>query len=307
MEQANNSAKFAFFYLLSLVALVFVAISVGMVYFQIINLKVVDDINLYSGQFTSDSLKFAISALIIASPIYFLMVRFINRSLESGALSREAGIRRWLTYFILFVSAVVIIVWLIMTLNAFLNGEITLKFILKALTVLFIAGVIFGYYLYDIRRLSGSSGQDIYMKIFGYGSLLIVAVSLGVSFVYVESPAATRNRKQDEAIVNKFDQIDTAVNAYYDENKKMPASLEELKKDRKYLYDEESTIDSVSKKSFEYKVSAKDAYELCAEFKMSNKDKNTQNDYINGRWPHDAGRQCIKQVVHINDAVPVKR
>ncbi len=33
----HNSAKYAFFYMLSLVALVFVALSTGMIIFQIIN------------------------------------------------------------------------------------------------------------------------------------------------------------------------------------------------------------------------------------------------------------------------------
>ena len=71
MNSNNNGAKFAFFYLLSLVALIFMALSTGMIVFQIINKNLVDIINQYQGRFSDDALKFAISALIIPLPVIF--------------------------------------------------------------------------------------------------------------------------------------------------------------------------------------------------------------------------------------------
>ena len=61
----NNSPKFAFWYLLSLVALVFVAFSVGASIFQLIN-KYIPDIAEQNYQFrvSMELLKFAISALL---------------------------------------------------------------------------------------------------------------------------------------------------------------------------------------------------------------------------------------------------
>jgi len=61
---------------------------------------------------------------------------------------KESGIRKWLTYFILLVSAVVMIGWLIGTISSFLNGELSLKFILKSLTSILISALIFSFYLY---------------------------------------------------------------------------------------------------------------------------------------------------------------
>src|SRR3989339_45567 len=155
MTNANttdNAAKFAFFYMLSLVALVFMALSTGMIIFQVINKNIMDTLHEGSGQFSSEALKFAISALIISAPVFFAASRSIYRSLFSGALNRESGIRKWLTYFILFIASVVMIGWLIFTINNFLNGELTLKFLLKAVTAIGIAVSVFTFYYYDIRR-----------------------------------------------------------------------------------------------------------------------------------------------------------
>jgi hypothetical protein len=61
-------------------------------------------------------------------------------------------VRRWLTYLTLFVAAVVLIVDLITLVDNVLGGEVTVRFVLKVLVAGLIAGTIFGYYLWDLRR-----------------------------------------------------------------------------------------------------------------------------------------------------------
>ena len=67
--------------MLSLVALVFMAVATGMIVFQIINKAIIDIINEYSGRYSSEALKFGISALIISAPIFYLTIRQINKNL----------------------------------------------------------------------------------------------------------------------------------------------------------------------------------------------------------------------------------
>ena len=55
----NDAAKYAFFYVLSLVALVFMTVSVGIIVFQIINKEIIDLINQYSGRYSDEAMKFA--------------------------------------------------------------------------------------------------------------------------------------------------------------------------------------------------------------------------------------------------------
>ncbi len=304
MEQQQN-AKYAFFYMLSLVALIFMALATGMVVFQIINKNIVDVISLTSGGFSSETLKFAISAIIIASPIYFVSAWLINKNLFSGKLGRDSGIRRWLTYFILFVAAVVMIGWLIATLNSFLNGDLTLKFILKALTAIIIAAIIFSYYLYDIRRAEVKGVKNLIIQIYFYGSIAIVAAVLIAGFFFVESPALTRARKYDNAILDRFSRLDGALNSYYNENKKLPDSLETLINQPTYYLAEQDIQDPGTKVKFDYKVKSKDIYQLCANFKTSNKtqDTNDMSYYYDSRWRHDSGYQCLEQKVTTFDTV----
>lgn len=310
MLNTNNSAKFAFLYLLSLVALVFMAISTGMIIFQIINSSIADELSLAPGGFSQDILKFAISAIIIAAPIYFVMVWLINKNLLSGRLERESGIRKWLTYFILLVSAVVMIGWLIATINSFLNGELTVKFILKALTAILIAALIFSYYLYDIRRAEVNKTNYI-IKVYFYGSIGLAAAALITSFFFIDSPLKVRERKFDQTIINKFSQIDSAINAYYGENKKLPENLDSLLNNgSSYYLTENDLADPATSKPFDYNIKGKDVYELCATFRTASKDLSKNRDYyFDARWTHEAGYQCLKQRVMLlsNDIKPLPR
>ena len=62
----NNNAKYAFYYLLSLISLTFTALAVGMIFFGIIDKLVADVLSQgdLQGQF-----KFAISAILLSSKL----------------------------------------------------------------------------------------------------------------------------------------------------------------------------------------------------------------------------------------------
>ena len=294
MEKQN--AKFAFFYMLSLVALIFTAISTGMIIFQIINKTIMDDLSLAPGGFSQDALRFAISAIIIAAPIYFVLMRLINKNLLSGEMEKESGVRKWLTYFILLVSSVVMLGWFIAIIGSFLNGEFTIKFILKSLASILISALIFSYYLYDIKREDVSKNNNV-VKIYFYGSIAIAVISLIAAFFFIDSPLKVRDQKFDQAVINKFSQIDYAINAYYGENKKLPENLNALLNGGSTYYVIENDItDPGTGKFFDYNLKGKDAYEICATFRTENKSQaNDKSIYVDTRWLHDLGYQCLKQ------------
>jgi hypothetical protein len=301
MEQEKNSAaKFAFYYLLSLVALVFMALSVGMIIFEIINKYIVDILEVSRGLYSSGALKFAISALIISSPIYYLTTAQINKNLFSGKLEKDSGIRKWLSYLILLVSSIVMLGFLVGVIYNFLDGELTVKFILKALTAIIIAGAVFSYYFYDIKRLNVLSVKDKIIKIYFFASLVVVLAALVSAFIFVESPAKTRKIKHDNAIINQFSQVDSALNTYYSDKRKLPGNFDELFAEITYLRREDMK-DPATGKEFEYKVAGDKTYELCSTFLMSTKDNKSYEGgyYFDKRWDHDAGYQCLRQKISI--------
>lgn len=290
----NNDAKFAFLYLFSLVALLFMSLGTGQVFFQAINKFVPDFAAPYANGYDPNLLKFAISSLIIAIPLYFLTMRFLERALIKGALDKDSAIRRWLTYFILFVSAIVMVIWLIITIGNFLDGELTTKFILKAITAVVISAIIFSYYLYDIRREAVKAKNKIILT-YLIGALVITIGSLIFSFFFVESPVEARARRHDTIVLDHFTQIDSALNTYFTKKNNLPDSLAALAEEVTYI---NVTLlkDPQSGADYEYKKIDTETYQLCANFQTDNRNAQNQAMYVySDRWPHQAGYQCLKQ------------
>lgn len=296
----KNSARFAFFYMLSLVALVFMSVSTGMIIFQVINKYIKDFIEQYGIRYSPDQLKFAISALVISAPIYYLTTRQIFKNLFSGELDKNCGVRRWLTYFILLITSIVMIGWMIAVINNFLSGEFTLKFILKAITALGISIIIFTFYLHDIKREEVAGKKDKAVKLYLYGSLALIIIVFIASLFAVESPAETRNRRLDEAIISDFNNINMAIENYYQGNKKLPENINELKEESNFLM-KDDIKDPISGEKYEYKIIDKKKYELCATFRTSNKDRegDAYRYETNGFYLHDSGYKCLKNTINV--------
>ena len=288
----NNNAKYAFYYLLSLVALIFTAVSVGMISFGIINDTVADALTMRNG--VSDSLKFAISALIIATPIFFLMQSLINKGLRKGELDKESGVRRWLTYFILLVSSVTILGVFIGVLNNFLAGEFTISFILKSVSMLVISAAVFSFYFYDIKR-TNVTDKNLVMRIFFFASLGIIVISFVASWFFIESPVLTRAKRLDQNLVNNITSLENAVNSYNDKYKKLPDSLDQVKNDRDIYLDIRSLVDPETNVPIVYNKVSDKTFQFCATFRTDNKNINPQTDtsYSDPTKLHLAGYQCI--------------
>jgi hypothetical protein len=300
MESQSNMAKYAFFYLISLVSLIFLAISTGMIIFQIINKFIVDIINEYSGNYSSDAMRFGISALVISAPIFFLVGRQIYKFMQSGELPRDSVVRKWLTYFIMLVTSVIMISWLISVLNSFLNGEFTSKFLLKAVTALGISALIFSFYFYDLKRDYVAGKTDKIFMAYVYGSMFLVAAVFVASLFVVESPREVRQMKLDNLVLNDFNQIRGGLESYYNDKGILPLNLEELKNEFNYVTDKTLTHPE-SGKVYGYNKREDNKFELCADFYFSNLDENQDFNYYKSEWPHESGWQCIEQRVNKYD------
>ncbi|TSC57013.1 MAG: hypothetical protein G01um101418_45 [Parcubacteria group bacterium Gr01-1014_18] len=300
----TNSAQYAFWYLLSLVALSFTATSVGMILYQVVNKYVPDLVTNYSAAYSSGAIKFAVSSIIIGAPIYFLAVSKINKAIVSKMLSLEAGIRRWLSYFILFVASVTILGYLVALVYSFLDGELTTKFMLKAFVTMSITAFIFGYYLYDIKRREAKKNDSV-IRYSAIGAIVLVLGSLVTAFAIVESPAETRMRRLDEENLQKLSQIENEVRNFYSIKKEFPANLGQIKSVSTWL-SSESWADKETGKPFVYRIVSENEFELCANFRLDNQgQKNEPYDYYAQTWPHSTGEACFKRSVIDLSGVPM--
>ena len=148
------SAREAFLYLLLFTTLYLSAYNLGQLLFQFINLAVPDPaVRAYSPGPTAirEAIRWAVSSLVVAFPVFLYLSVLTEREVRREPTKRASKVRRWLTYLTLFIAAAVIIGDLIALLNDLLGGDLTLRFVLKALTVGLIAAGIFAYYLHDLR------------------------------------------------------------------------------------------------------------------------------------------------------------
>lgn len=287
----NHNAKYAFYYLLSLAALIFTALSVGMVVFGIIDKTVADALNYNNYSGVDGQLKFAISALFIAAPVYYLISRLINRGLHKKELNLDSPLRRWLTYFIILVSSVTILGVFIGVINNFLSGELTVRFILKAVTMLIIAASVFSFYFYDIKRKEIKT-KDLFMRLFTYISAALVLAAFVAAWFFVESPQVARAKRLDLIVVNNIYQLENAVNSYYSEYGNLPSSLDEIKNSDIY-FDPKSALDPETKQAIEYTTADNKRFAFCATFRAASDNAADSMSYGPGNKEHGAGYVCL--------------
>ena len=145
------SAKEAFIYLVLFVCLYISAFFFGSMMFEFIEGWFPDVLETWR-QSSTETIRMSISSLIIAFPLYLWLTSVMAKAIKRDPDKRSSKIRKWLTYVTLFVAAIFIIVDLITLVFNLLGGDMTIQFLLKILTVLLIAGLIFGYYLWDLKK-----------------------------------------------------------------------------------------------------------------------------------------------------------
>lgn len=146
-----GAAREAFMYLVLFLCLYISAFSFGSLLFHFINRWIPDAIRYYeSGDLSA--VRMSVASLIVAFPLYLWLSSLLAAAIRRDPERKGSKVRKWLTYITLFIAAGVIIGDLITLLFNLLGGELTARFSLKVLSVLLIAGLIFGYYLWDLRQ-----------------------------------------------------------------------------------------------------------------------------------------------------------
>lgn len=148
------SAREAFLYLVLFTTLYISAINLGSLFFQFVNLAVPDPAIGYvvNPESIRSSIRWAVSSLVVAFPVFLYVASIVSGEVRLDPAKRASKVRRWLTYLTLFIAAGVIIGDLIALINDVLGGELTTRFLLKALVVGTIASGTFLYYLRDLRK-----------------------------------------------------------------------------------------------------------------------------------------------------------
>jgi hypothetical protein len=145
------SAREAFMYVLMFATLYLSAYNVGDLLFSVIDQRFPDPASQYPEAYALESIRWSLSSLVVAFPIFLWVTSLIARMVRRDPTKRASKIRWRLTYVTLFIAACVLIGDVITIIHSFLAGELTMRFVLKVVTVAAISGTVFGYYLPDLR------------------------------------------------------------------------------------------------------------------------------------------------------------
>lgn len=151
--RASLSAREAFVYLLLFSTLYFFSWNLGSLLFKLIEHALPDPADAqWQVLRLGASIRWSVSALVIAFPVFAFLSQRISRDVARHPIKRLSPVRRWLTYLTLFIAATVLIGDLTTLVYNVLGGEMSLRFGLKVLVVGALAGTVFGWYLWDLRR-----------------------------------------------------------------------------------------------------------------------------------------------------------
>lgn len=129
------------------------AFNLGSLIFQFINKAFPDPASArWMTEMSSYRIRWSASVLIVAFPVYLYVAYLLNKAVRKDPVKRTSRVRKWLTYITLYIAAGALVGDLVTLVNNLLGGELTVRFILKFLTVAVIAGSIFLYYLSGLRK-----------------------------------------------------------------------------------------------------------------------------------------------------------
>ncbi len=291
----------------SFILLGIVASALGTLLFQVINLQLpdaLDSTNWYGTSAAMSSIHYSIAALLIGFPLYFFAMRLWFRKFREDEGRTESKLSKWLTYLVLLVTAVTIVGDLIAIVFTFLQGEITVRFFLKALVILAIAGAIFGFYYLERKKIqyhvdiARSTFQN-----FGKAVALVVVLAIGLGFVAGGSPSSQRNRTFDQTRADNLSTLSSCIEQYTNSLGMLPESLAELKQSSQYSYCSGYMTDPETALPYEYRVVTPSRtvgmtrvgeFELCATFALTMSPETRANNYVgNTVWhEHGSGRSC---------------
>jgi hypothetical protein len=295
----RNLPRDVFLHLFAMVTLYWSAISFITLCWQYINYFFPDMLN-YGYTDSAGSIRFAVSSLVIVFPLFILVSWILNNIYIKESQVRESKIRKWLIYLTLFITSLVIIGDLIYVINTFLGGEITVRFILKALSIMIVAGVIFWYYLDDVRRNLPST----LAKYFAWATSIVVLIAIIGAFFIVGSPMQARLFGFDQQRINDLQGIQYQVVNYWQRKGELPKTLADLNDS---ISGYVAPTDPETRNPYEYNV--KDAinlnFQLCSTFNVNSnviglKTMSAPMTYpndISQNWNHSTGHVCFNRTI----------
>jgi len=261
------------------------------------------------GYYGPTSISFPVATLIVVFPLFLFIANILRKGYTEDPSRMEFPIRKWLMYLTLFIAGAVLAGDVVTLIYYFLDGqELTTAFILKVLSVLVVAGSIFGYYTDDLKDKLTKSRRNMWRIL----AVVLVLGSIIAGFSVLGTPGSQRMYRLDGQKVSDLQEIQWQVINYWQQKGVVPDSLDQL---RDPISGFLIPVDSESGESYGYKKTGDLSFELCAVFNKISQGANKFNSRIappnsmlksEENWAHDVGLECFSRTID-RDLYPVRK
>jgi len=272
-----------------------------------------------------EGIRVALATLIIFFPIFLLISYFWKKYIRGEIGSIDVVIKKWVIYLVLFLSALVVVIDLVILVKFFVAGEITNRFIYKIL-ITFVTSAIIGKYFFISEFWHG---REIIKKLNKFinpiAAIVLVVLAIIYSFAIMGSPMKQRLLRLDDRRVSDIQSIQWQGINYWQQKEKLPKDLSVLANPLLgFSLPVEPEFEKGKK--YEYNVLDKNklTFELCADFSlpmpkgwneyqnyykggvmpMATTDVATSVSYpylgpggSNESWDHQTGRTCFERTI----------
>jgi hypothetical protein len=229
-RRVQLSAREAFLYLVMFATLYIVAYHTGAIAFAWIEYRLPDPaMQRHGWSGAREWVRLGVASLAVAFPVFLWTARLLGGAMARDPGKRNSGVRRWLTYLTLFVAAGVLIGDFIAVLLGLLNGELTGRFVLKALVVASIAGFTFVHYLGALRRDEADAPAHAAPPAWlPRLAATVVVAALVAGFVLSGTPAQVREMRLDQQRLQDLQALSLEVMGYHERFGVLPGTLADL-------------------------------------------------------------------------------
>lgn len=269
-----------------------------------------DRLSYYTGDAFSGSISYEMAVIIVLFPVFFALMRVIRGTIAQDATRRDIWVRRWALFLTLFVAGATMAGDLITLIMYFLNGDVTLRFLLKVLVLLLVSGGVFAHFLADLRGYWEQNPARA--KMLGWASVLVVALTIIAGFFIVGTPWQARLYRYDDQKVSDLQNIQYQIVNYWQSKEMLPVTLADLADPISGFM---VPVDPQTGEPYRYQATGMYTFQICADFNaetQQNSAYGTSRTYpvkpmpggsvegtdLNAEpWTHGAGEKCFERTI----------
>lgn len=275
--------------------------------FDYLNYAFPDTLTYYSGDPYSSGMSYEMAILIVLLPLFLVLMRIIRSAISHDESRADIWVRRWALYLTLFIAGATVAADLVTVIMYFLNGDVTLRFVLKIFVVLLVAGAGFLHFLADLHGFWRANPRKALTISVAVGVLVFLTILSG--FAIVGTPWQARLYRFDEQKTSDLQNIQYQIVNYWQSKERIPVALSELNDPISGFV---IPADAQTGAPYEYTATGKTAFKLCATFNAETQsyasasrtyaavapvEMGVKGSPLSDNWWHQAGHQCFDRTI----------